>query len=71
MVVSASGDDWHAVGRGPRIAVDAPLWSTLAGGAGADISPARVQFALLPAEIAAQGRRIAWRESGDSVEMTF
>jgi histidine phosphotransferase ChpT len=68
----AMGDHWQAGARAARLQVDAALWANL-GAARPDpgITPAQLQFALLPVEAAAQGRAVGWTEDEGTLAITF
>lgn len=57
--IASAGDDWTVTGTADRLNVDAGLWKGITTGTfGCKITPAQVQFALLPETAALQGRRI-------------
>lgn len=50
---------WQILGRAPRLKVDPDLWEVLSNPAAPqDLSAAQVHFALVPEELARQGRRL-------------
>lgn len=61
---------WHVAGTAERTKPDPALWANLDGEA-SKISPAQVQFALLPREAALQGRALHWEMSDSGVAITF
>lgn len=57
--IENSGDKWTVTGSADRVNVDADLWKNVATGAfSTRITPAQVQFALLPETAAKHGRRV-------------
>ncbi|ASM72310.1 MULTISPECIES: histidine phosphotransferase family protein [Roseobacteraceae] len=61
---------WTVHGRGEKLNVDDALWKTLDGTAvTAEIEPAHVQFALLPAVVADAGRKLT--VTGQSGDLTI
>lgn len=70
--VERVGQDWAVVGVADRLVVDPVLWAGLTNrAAGADITPALVQFALLPAAAAETGRRLEVHTAADTIEVGF
>lgn len=55
----ATGNLWEIAARSEKARGDAELFAAL-GGATFEMTPARIQFALLPREAARQGRSLAW-----------
>ncbi len=50
---------WQILGRAPRLKVDPDLWEVLSNPAAPqDVTAAQVHFALVPEELARQGRRL-------------
>lgn len=65
-------DAWQVTGEHARLQIDPALWSALAEGrANPDIAPAQVQFALLPAVVRDQGRRLSVSWNDGSVRIAF
>lgn len=62
---------WRIETRDSQIRYDPALWAALEGGAAPEISPAQVQFALLPAELAARGRRAALAATERSITLSY
>lgn len=72
ITVRAEGGGLRAEARGARLAADGPVWAAIRGGAQeAEMSAALVQFALLPAEAAAQGGGVALDQAPDSLTLAF
>lgn len=78
LTIGAAGDSWQVTGTGPRIEPDAALWAMLgrgtdpaAGDPGRAITPAQVQFALLPALAGAAGLALVPRISDQTVSLRF
>lgn len=59
VTIRPQGSSWRVEAQARKTRPDSALWALLDGAAGA-VSPAQVQFALLPAEAARQGRRLDW-----------
>lgn len=68
--IQETGGRWDMVAEARRTKPDPALWAQLEGGNGT-VSPAQVQFALLPLEAARQGRRIAWDVAETGARITF
>ncbi|MAM61261.1 histidine phosphotransferase family protein [Maritimibacter sp. UBA3975] len=58
VTVTQAGDDLTITGTAERLRVEPELWSLLSAPAADPVAPARIQFALLPTEALAQGRRL-------------
>lgn len=70
VTISTDGNGWRLNAEARKTKLDPALWQILGGAEGA-VSPAQVQFALLPREAARQGRQVAW-EIGETVaQMSF
>lgn len=70
--ISQSANRWHLSGLGDRLHVDTTLWSDLdQPTAKADISPSRVQFALLPLVLADLGRPPIVEIGDTAVQISF
>lgn len=73
VVISEAGGIWRIAAQARRTKADPALWSRLDGGPGtsegADLGAAQVQFALLPREARALGRKLSWRidETGAAI----
>lgn len=64
--------DWHVAAGGPSVNIDEPTWTALnTGGAAPEVTPATVQFALLPSLLRDEGRvlRAEWNDT--SVRVRF
>ena len=70
VVISEEDGEWRLVAQAKRTKPDPDLWSRLSGRLGS-VSPAQVQFLLLPREAGHQGRRIFWDVAETSVEIRF
>lgn len=57
--IHRSGDTWQLTAAATRTKPDPDLWARLDGAAG-PVTPAQVQFALLPLEVARLGRGLSW-----------
>ncbi|MQY41440.1 histidine phosphotransferase [Epibacterium sp. SM1969] len=72
VTMQKSGDSWRVSGTGRKINVDADLWTWLsADEAVAKITPAFVQFALLPELAKETGRSVAFSQSETDVSITL
>ncbi|WP_209503943.1 MULTISPECIES: histidine phosphotransferase family protein [unclassified Ruegeria] len=66
------GNNWIVTGVADRLNVDGDLWKNVVTGRfPTKITPAHVQFALLPETAAAMGRRIAVETSATRVSLRF
>ena len=61
---------WTVLGTTARIREEPELWANL-DGTPSPVSPAQVQFALLPREAAAAGRTLAWKIDDTTAQITF
>ncbi len=61
---------WTIRGTTPRIRDEPQLWANL-DGSPSEVSPAQVQFALLPREAQAAGRKLSWELGETSLSITF
>lgn len=61
---------WTIRGETPRVRREDELWANL-DGTRSEISPAQVQFALLPREAVASGRALSWDLGETSVSISF
>lgn len=72
VTLQKSGERWTVSGTGRKINVDVDLWSWLSGADGvAKITPAFVQFALLPELAKEIGRSVAFSQSDTEVSITL
>jgi histidine phosphotransferase ChpT len=70
--VDTTGGAWSIRGVTTETKLDADLWNTLSDPTSCcDITPARVQFALLPALAQEEDRRIRVTAAPDTVELRF
>ncbi|MCB1363295.1 MAG: histidine phosphotransferase [Rhodobacteraceae bacterium] len=76
--VGMDAQGWVVSGRSDKLNVDAALWSRLSGhepepdsGADSGISPALVQFALLPELAAELGRDVTWAATASAITLRF
>lgn len=70
--VETGGEEWTVTGQAERISVDPPLWASLRGIRPLpEITPAQVQFALLPLLAAEQGRQICTDAGETRIELRF
>ncbi len=70
--VSSDRDRWTVHCHSEKLMVDDGVWAHLTGGKDpADISPAQVQFALLPALISDAGRRLTVERTDTDITITF
>lgn len=67
-----STDGWTVTGEGRKINVDEDLWSGLASDAPkVEITPALVQFALLPEAAKEAGRQLSFSQSAEKISISF
>ncbi len=72
ITIARSGEAWALQGQAQRIKPEPALWARLDGGAaGAPLTPAQVQFALLPREVTRLGRTLAWEIDDTCATITF
>ncbi len=72
LAVAQEADGWHITGRSGRFRVDEALWSRLSRtGAQTDVSPAHVQFALLPLGVADLGRHLGSDRTETEIRLHF
>lgn len=72
VAVVVDGPRWTVAGAGTRLRVNPPLWETLSNPkAAAEITPALVHFALVPAEVQGQQRRLAVEIGPTEIRMAF
>lgn len=70
VVIREEGGEWKLTAQTKRTKADPDLWSRLSGSL-VTVSPAQVQFALLPREAGHQGRRVNWDVTETTAEITF
>ncbi|ABF63939.1 hypothetical protein TM1040_1206 [Ruegeria sp. TM1040] len=67
-----STDGWTVTGEGRKINLDETLWSGLvADTTPAEITPALVQFALLPAAAKEAGYTLAFNQTAEKISISF
>ncbi len=67
-----STDGWTVTGEGRKINVDEDLWSGLASNAPkVEITPALVQFALLPEAAKEADRLVSFSQSAEKISISF
>ena len=72
VTVDSAGGRWQITGTARRLRVEPSLWDMLATArVPGDISPAQVQFALLPEEAARQKRRASVRVTETEIALSF
>ena len=72
VAVVADGPRCTVTGTAPRLRVDPALWEVLSNpGAPTEITPALVHFALVPADMTAQGRRLTVEIDATEIRMGF
>jgi len=69
--VTTEGDLWQIGAEAPRLKLDPSLWDRLGGDGTAEVTAAQVQFALLPAELARQGRSLALRLEDTAIALRY
>ena len=70
--IMAEDDVWTAIGKADKLNIDDNLWSDLgAPGTMPKITPAQVQFALLPAVAADLGSKPCMVHDGDQITIRF
>lgn len=69
--VSAEAEVWHIAAEAAKLKIDPLLWAGLDGAAAVQVTAAQVQFALLPAELARQGRSLTLQLSDTSILMRY
>lgn len=70
--VTSDGEKWMVTGSADRMNVDADLWKHVStGGFANKVTPAQVQFALLPQTAASMGRRVAVETGATRVALRF
>lgn len=72
VLVTEDAGHWTVIGSGPRIGADPDLFAGLPRtGEKPGLTPALVQFALLPEAAAAAGRRVDYALSPDRIVLSF
>ena len=61
---------WRVEAQAKKTKCDSPLWAAL-DGSPIEVSPAQVQFALLPKEAARSGRKVIWEINDTNAHITF
>lgn len=69
--VSTDGDLWRIGAEAPKLKLDPALWARLHGAETGEIGAAQVQFALLPAELRRQGRRLDLQHDETAIALSF
>jgi histidine phosphotransferase ChpT len=72
IAVTIDGPRCTVTGTAPRLRIDPALWETLSNPhAPAEITPALVHFALVPAEVQTQARRLTVEVGPTEIRMAF
>ncbi|MCA0926986.1 histidine phosphotransferase family protein [Ruegeria profundi] len=72
VTVEQAGEDWAITGSADKLNVEADLWKNLTTGQFANkLTPAQVQFLLLPETAASMGRRVVAETTSTRVEIRF
>ncbi|WP_171125063.1 MULTISPECIES: histidine phosphotransferase family protein [unclassified Ruegeria] len=72
VTIRSDGEIWSVTGVGDKLNLDSDLWKNLPSGRFFNkVTPAQVQFALLPAAAAAMGRRVAAETTSTRVTIRF
>ncbi len=72
VTVANNGGSWTVTGVADKLNIDADLWKNLPKGQFANkVTPARVQFALLPQTAASMGRRVAAETTSTRIAIRF
>lgn len=70
--VAREGEAWTVTGESPRLRIDADLWDSLLNPRlRIDVTPAQVQFALLPEVMALLGRKLTLHLAPERVVVRF
>lgn len=70
--VDSHAGHWRMVGEAGKMTMDAALWAVLAGAPPpAPVTPAQVQFALIPQVARELGRSLAYTREGDRLVLEF
>ena len=66
------GKNWSVTGTADKMKLEAELWKNLPSGQFTNkVTPAQVQFALLPESASSMGRRVATDTASTRVEIRF
>ncbi|WP_282168322.1 histidine phosphotransferase family protein [Ruegeria atlantica] len=72
VTVAINGGSWTVTGVADKLNIEADLWKNLPKGQFANkVTPAQVQFALLPQTAASMGRRVAAETTSTRVAIRF
>jgi len=72
ITVQTAKAHWALTAQAPRLKIDPELWETLSKpGIPNDLSPAQVQFALLPDELRRQSRRLTAEIRETEIKLSF
>lgn len=69
--VTNDGDLWRIGAQAPKLKLDPALWARLEGAETGEVGAAQVQFALLPSELARQGRRLALQTDETAITLCY
>ena len=70
--ITQTADAWSITATAPRLKLDPALWQGLASATSpTPVSAALVHFALVPAELARQGRQLRLETTLDTIRLTF
>ncbi|MFC3118133.1 histidine phosphotransferase family protein [Jhaorihella thermophila] len=69
--IAETGGRWTVTAQSERLSLDERLWAALDGGVADEITPARVQFLLLPIAAAEAGRSVEVSGRADGVTIAF
>ncbi|WP_299946033.1 histidine phosphotransferase family protein [uncultured Ruegeria sp.] len=70
--IATQGSAWTVIGTADKLNLDTGLWKGVTTGQFANkLSPAQVQFALLPDTASAMGRRVASETTATQVKLRF
>lgn len=72
LLLTRSAGKWRIVAQATRLRFDRPVWEALAEGLPLEgLTPAEVQFALIPEALASQGRRFELDLEAERAELRF
>ncbi|WP_254437909.1 histidine phosphotransferase family protein [Ruegeria arenilitoris] len=72
VTITNNGDSWTVTGAADKLNLDSDLWKNLPLGRFANkVTPAQVQFALLPEAAASMGRRVAAETTSTRIVIRF
>ena len=72
VAVTRTQTGWQILAEAPRLKVDPALWEVLTEPrAPAEIGASQVHFALVPEELARQGRRLVTEIGETTIRLTF